>query len=160
MKQTFIKNALILIVLIFTVNCSKDDDNTVVKTPNLEFRVQGHGLRLFEGTAYKNNGMNILGYRSYNQNEDIWTIGIRFPDAIGIYEIDETSYPDLYINAYQMRDNCQFNCAINSYTAISGTVHVVQTDANGVKGTFNCVLREENSGVEKVLHSGEFDIEL
>ena len=139
----------ILITIIFCISsiisCSKDSDVMIEesKIPQLQFRVQGHGLKLFDSpiVILIDGIVRIDGFKSYNSNQDPWAISISFPNSIGIHSIAKLNQDDIFTTVYD--GPICFNIGSNdcpplpSYQAIEGSISLTQSTGNKVKGTFH-----------------------
>ncbi len=163
----------ILITIIFCISsiisCSKDSDVMIEesKIPQLQFRVQGHGLKLFDSPNLSvrlvDGIVRIHGLESYNSNQDPWGIYIRFPNSIGIHSIAKLNQDDIFTTVYDGPFCIEFlgccDCPpLPSYQAIEGSISLTQSTGSKVKGTFNFTA-ERFERIEKIIHSGRFEIE-
>ena len=156
----------ILITIIFgyslIISCSKDSD---VKITQLQFRVQGHGLKLFDSPTFSqyNGIVSIRGSESYNSIQDPWSISIRFPNSIGIHSIAKLNQDNISITVTDgpfcfvfMGSYCP---PFPSYQAIEGSISLTQSTGNKVKGTFHFTAESFDGTPNKIIHSGKFEIE-
>ncbi len=163
----------ILIAVIFCyssiISCSKDSDVMIEesKIPQLQFRVQGHGLKLFESrnllVSQFDGFVQIEGWKSYNSNQDPWAIFIRFPNSIGIHSIAKLNQDDIFTTVYDgpFCSNFLGNVCppLPSYQAIEGSISLTQSTGNKVKGTFHFTGESVIGTNNKIIHSGRFEIE-
>lgn len=165
---------IILITIIFgyslIISCSKDSDVMIEesKIPQLQFRVQGHGLKLFESPNMRvfliDGIVRIEGWKSYNSNQDPWAIFIRFPNSIGIHSIAKLNQDNKFNFVYDGPFCIEFlgsnDCPpLPSYQAIEGSISLTQSTGNKVKGTFHFTAESFNGTHNKIIHSGKFEIE-
>ena len=163
----------ILIAVIFCyssiISCSKDSDVMIEesKIPQLQFRVQGHGLKLFDSpnliVSLSDGIVSINGGKPYNSNQDPWSISIRFPNSIGIHSIAKLNQDDIFTTVKDgpfcivfLGSYCP---PLPSYLAIEGSISLTQSTGNKVKGTFHFTAESFNGTHNKIIHSGKFEIE-
>lgn len=161
----YLKHISIILCMSIVLSCSKDSESMEdSKMPQLQFSIQGHGMKLFDSPIIiLNDGIvRIDGLRSYNSEQDPWAISLSFPNSIGIHSIAKLTQDDIITTVFDGTICLEFfnnDCPpLPSYQAIEGSVSVTQSTGNKIKGTFRFTAENFN-GTNKIIEAGKFEIE-
>jgi len=152
MKNISVLLTAILLLLLVTPSCKKDNDKD---STFFRFKVDGKDYEATGILAYATkftDDFTIYGIQNQNSTETAY-ISLPLGSPVGTYTLGTIDHSAYYIDA----SNVTFS---TFWGASSGSVTIEEIDASHVKGTFQCTVFDSDTElVKKTITEGEFNVD-